>query len=331
MINNSSLLKNYLYLISFLLFLTIFTQLIFINKLFFAVNIIQMFFLFSFVYLLISGFLYFLKIYQYSKYTASIQRFWRRLFNIFWLSELSWFLVFIYCILTASHEPIHYEERFLYKTQYLSSWFTLIIGNINTLLVIITLYCLLYFKLTNNYIQNNLLVVFIFIFILSFFFFEVYQFAYNIIYITEPGFLFNYTHNIFELNFDFSRFRPKVAVFMLTMIVKFWHCVFIVGSFFILLIKVSETKVLSLSFLSMSVQNFIIFYIMLFLVSIGWFKYIAKSYLRYFWYWFFMLPLKESYYIIFNNILIELYKITSVSNISSCTFYIDFIYNYKIN
>ena len=49
-----------------------------------------------FTYLLISGFVFFLKKYKYGKYTTAMHRYWRRTFSIFWLLEGYLFLVFLY-------------------------------------------------------------------------------------------------------------------------------------------------------------------------------------------------------------------------------------------
>jgi hypothetical protein len=58
------------------------------NKTVFGYFIVGMFF-----YWLISGFVFFIKKYQYSKFTTVIQRFWKRTFIIFWMIEGFWFSI----------------------------------------------------------------------------------------------------------------------------------------------------------------------------------------------------------------------------------------------
>lgn len=58
-----------------------------------------------FTYLLISGFVFFLKKYRYSKYTTAMHRYWRRTLSIFWLLEGFLFCVFLYLAVFSSQEP----------------------------------------------------------------------------------------------------------------------------------------------------------------------------------------------------------------------------------
>jgi hypothetical protein len=72
-------------------------------------------------YLLISGFVFFYKKYQYRLYTSAIQRFWRRTLIIFWAIEGSLFICFVYLIFNASQEPLHvYDNIQIYKTHFYS-------------------------------------------------------------------------------------------------------------------------------------------------------------------------------------------------------------------
>lgn len=75
-----------------------------------------------FSYWLLSGFVFFIKKYQFGKYTSSIQRFWRRSYIIFWLLEGCLFLVFFYFTVNASSEPIYmFDQIQIFKTR-LFSW-----------------------------------------------------------------------------------------------------------------------------------------------------------------------------------------------------------------
>ena len=72
-------------------------------------------------YLLFSGFVFFIKKYQYRLYTSVIQRFWRRTLIIFWAIEGSLFTCFVYLIFNASQEPVHvYDNIQIYKTHFYS-------------------------------------------------------------------------------------------------------------------------------------------------------------------------------------------------------------------
>ena len=86
------------------------------NKIIFEWTLIIMF-----LYWLLSGFVFFIKKYQYSKFTSVIQRFWKRTYIIFWLIESGVFLTFFYLTLNASEEPTYmYDQMKLYKTHLFS-------------------------------------------------------------------------------------------------------------------------------------------------------------------------------------------------------------------
>jgi hypothetical protein len=55
---------------------------------------------------LMSGFNFFLKRYQYGKFTSAIQRFWKRTNTYFWMIEGFLLLIFFYYYLNSSQETI---------------------------------------------------------------------------------------------------------------------------------------------------------------------------------------------------------------------------------
>ena len=76
---------------------------------------------FFFIYLLLSGFVFFLKRYNFSKFTTVISRFWKRSFNLFWLLEGFIFVCFIYLTLNSSSEITYfYDYQSLFKTHLFS-------------------------------------------------------------------------------------------------------------------------------------------------------------------------------------------------------------------
>jgi hypothetical protein len=94
-------------------------------------------------YLLFSGFVFFVKKYQYRFYTTAIQRFWRRTLLIFWVIEGSLFIVFIYLAFNASQEPVYvYDNTQIYKT-HLYSWKCFLPKVLLSVVIIISTYVLL--------------------------------------------------------------------------------------------------------------------------------------------------------------------------------------------
>jgi len=108
-------------------------------------------------YLLFSGFVFFIKKYQYRLFTSAIQRFWRRTLIIFWAIEGSLFIVFVYFIFNASQEPINvYDNIQIYKTHFYSWRFFLVKVILSTLLIVLTYMLLLSLKWNTFSKTNNI-------------------------------------------------------------------------------------------------------------------------------------------------------------------------------
>ena len=98
-------------------------------------------------YLFISGFVFFIKRYQYRLYTSVIQRFWRRTLILFWVIEATTFLTFFYLTLNANQEPVYmYDNIQLYKTHFYSWRYFLLKIIPNTIIIILTYFLLLSLK-----------------------------------------------------------------------------------------------------------------------------------------------------------------------------------------
>lgn len=77
--------------------------------------------LFFFVYLVISGFVFFLKRYSFGRFTTAVSRFWKRSFSLFWLIEAYTFGCFVYLTLNSSSEVLYfYDYAALQKTHLFS-------------------------------------------------------------------------------------------------------------------------------------------------------------------------------------------------------------------
>jgi hypothetical protein len=96
-----------------------------------------------FTYLLISGFVFFLKKYKYGKYTTAMHRYWRRTFAIFWLLEGYLFLVFLYLAVFSSQEPFFGYDNIQFFKDFTYPW-RLFLQETATLIAIILVlrYCL---------------------------------------------------------------------------------------------------------------------------------------------------------------------------------------------
>jgi hypothetical protein len=109
---------------------------------------------------LMSGFNFFLKRYQYGKFTSAIQRFWKRTNTYFWMIEGFLLLIFFYYYLNSSQEPIYMYDYSSLNQEYLVSLYT---AGINIILLSLIIYFMYFTTLrinSNNWTQLNLYLIF---------------------------------------------------------------------------------------------------------------------------------------------------------------------------
>jgi len=244
------------------------------------------FIILTFTYLLMSTFNNLINKYKYGKFTSAIQRFWKRTGMIFWLLEGFLFSLFFYYFLNSSQEP-------LYMFDYSNLNQELLINLKNTFKNMISLSIGIYFSfiiiLNNNYLtyyQNILMLSFITIIIFYTLYIETYQFVYIILKFSEKEWIFDEIEKIWILEFEQNIFRVKQQYFILCLIAKFWHFIFIFISWFFFIIKCFEINKINYTLMGFNVQNLIILYILNLLCLIQWVKYISKKFLEITYYWF---------------------------------------------
>lgn len=244
------------------------------------------FIILTFTYLLMSTFNNLINKYKYGKFTSAIQRFWKRTGMIFWLLEGFLFSLFFYYFLNSSQEP-------LYMFDYSNLNQELLINLKNTFKNMILLSIAIYFSfiiiLNNNYLtyyQNILMLSFITIIIFYTLYIETYQFVYIILKFSEKEWIFDEIEKIWILEFEQNIFRVKQQYFILCLIAKFWHFIFIFISWFFFIIKCFEINKINYTLMGFNVQNLIILYILNLLCLIQWVKYISKKFLEITYYWF---------------------------------------------
>jgi len=129
-----------------------------------------------FSYWLLSGFVFFIKKYQFSKFTSAIQRFWRRSYILFWLIEFSLFSVFFYLTLNANNESWYmYDQLQVFKTG-LFSWRSFIMKLFPLTLLIIFGYLLLLSLKWNVFTKHILWLFILTILLIYIVWMEFYQF-----------------------------------------------------------------------------------------------------------------------------------------------------------
>jgi hypothetical protein len=264
-----------------------YTHIISFNKVVFLWFCIIMFF-----YWLVSGFVFFFKKYQFSKFTSAIQRFWRRAYIIFWVLESFLFLFFFFYVLNASQEPSYMYDFVQLNKTHLFSWKFFLIKIIpNAFLLIITNVLLLSLK-SSSY-TKYLLFLGLNTWILTYVvWLEFYQFFFVITWYGDLSWIFDFSERLWNLEAAFKRTRLVNNYITICVMAKFWHLVFIYFFWLYSILRTSESSRVRYPLLSANLQNFLILYIMNFLLMYPWLKFVIRRYYSSIYYWFFAQPRK---------------------------------------
>jgi hypothetical protein len=245
---------------------------------FFKVSL-EWFLVLNIFYWLISGFVFFIKKYKYNRYTSAIQRFWRRSFILFWLIETSLFVVFIYLLFNSSQEPAFAFDMIQLTKLRLYSWKFFLFKAFFVFIIIIMVYTLLVCAKWNTF--NKLCNFFFLITILLTYvvWLEFYQFFYVLNWYGEIVWLFDLDDKTWYAENIFKRSRIVNHYVTICVIAKFWHIVFIYIFWIFFVLRTLEQGSVSYLLLSANFQNFLILYIMNWLLMYPWFKFLFRKFL----------------------------------------------------
>ena len=253
-------------------------------------------------YLLLSGFVFFFKKYQYRLYTSVIQRFWRRSLIIFWAIEGSLFTCFVYLIFNASQEPVHvYDNIQIYKTHFYSWRFFLIKMILSALLIIFTYMLLLSIK-WNTFSKTNNLALLITVILLYVAWLEFYQFFHLMNSYGTANWVYDFSEHLWNLELEFKRTRIVNHYVTIGLVAKFWHIVFAVVFWLFFLLRGLESSRYRYPLLAANLQNFLIVYFMGWLYMYPWFKFVLRKALDMPYFWFFVNNRKLGVFLFFNDI-----------------------------
>lgn len=267
------------------------------SKVLFEWVLISMFF-----YWLISGFVFFIKKYQYSKFTSVIQRFWKRTYILFWIIESGTFATFFYFSLNAGEEPTYmYDQIKVFKT-HLFSWRLFLLKLIPTIsLIILGYYLLLSLKWTTFSKQSSMIVI-LTLTLVYIFWLEFYQFFYIVNYYGNLVWNYDSSEFLWSLDIEFKRTRLVNNLTSICLIAKFWHLVFIFLFWIFFILRINEIGRIRYPLLAANLQNFIILYIMSWLYMFPWVKFAIKRHMESPYYWFFYNARKVGTRVFFNDI-----------------------------
>lgn len=261
-------------------FLT-YVRLLPINKVLFEWFLIAMF-----AYWLLSGFVYFIKKYQFSKFTSVIQRFWKRSYILFWVLETFLFLIYFYLTLNASEEPVYmYDQLKLYKTHFFS-WRLFILKIIPVITLIILSYYLQLSLKWSLFNKQSIVTLSITILLVYIVWLEFYQFFHIINFFGNLNWVFDYDEFLWNLELEFRRTRIANNYVSVCLLAKFWHLIFIFIFWVFFVLRVNEIGRIRYPLLAANTQNFIILYILTWLYMYPWFKFVFRNFLDSTFYWF---------------------------------------------
>lgn len=292
------------WLVSIILFLIIIYYLSYIKILMLNKIIFIWFLVIMFLYWLMSGFVYFFKKYQFSKFTSTIQRFWKRSYILFWCIESGVFLTFFYLTLNASEEPTYmYDQIKLFKT-HLFSWRLFIPKLISGLVLICLGYYLKNLLKWNIFSKHIIFILSITLLMVYIVWLEFYQFFHIINYYSIFNWKFDEKNFIWLIDKEIKRTRLANNYVTVCMAAKFWHLIFIFIFWIFFILRINESERIRYFFLSANLQNFIILYLMTWLYMYPWLKFLFRNFLDFPFYWFLINTRKLGFRIFFNDIKI---------------------------
>lgn len=291
--------------------LTAFYYLMYIRLLPFNKIIFEWALIIMFLYWLMSGFVFFIKKYQYSKFTSVIQRFWKRSYILFWLIESGVFITFFYLTLNASEEPTYmYDQMKLYKS-HLFSWRWFLVKLIPMLsLIIIGYFAQLSLK-WNIFSKQSSVILALTLIITYLVWLEFYQFFHVVNFYGNLVWVYDYDEFLWNLELEFRRTRLANNYVAVCLMAKFWHLVFIFVFWVFFVLRVNEIGRVRYPLFVANLQNFIILYIMSWLYMYPWLKFIYRPHLDTPYYWFFLNARRIGVRVFFNDIKLFYYAIFS--------------------
>ena len=277
-------------------------------------------------YLLMSTFNTFLNKYRYGKFTSAINRFWKRTGTVFWLLEGFLFLLFFYYYINSSQEPLYMFDFSSLNQEFLIQ---LKSSYKNLILLSLAIYLGFLLLLNINYylFYQNIIILFLITLIVFFtLYIESYQFVYILTIFADKEWLFDEFEQLWVLEVEQNNLRVKQQYFVLCLVAKYWHFIFIFISWFFFLIKSLEVNNITITLLGYNIQNLLILYLLNLLCLIQWGKFIFKKFFDITYYWFYI-QYDEKFFI---NFILEIWKsIISFISINDLTFPFE-IYNISI-
>jgi hypothetical protein len=253
------------------------------------------------MYWLISGFVFFVKKYQFSRFTSVIQRFWRRSYILFWLIESGLLLVFFYLMINPSQESFYmFDQGYLFKT-HLFSWKLFLFKSILVVSLITYSYLLLLNLKWSTFNKNILTLLLLTALLIYFVWIEFYQIYWVSNFYANFSWFYDVDELLWSLEFDGRRTRILNHYIMVLFLLKFWHIIFIFICWIFFLLRATELENITYTLYSFNLQNFIILFLMTWLFMYPWFKHTYHWLAEIPYYWFYVDTHNSFYKILLND------------------------------
>ena len=240
----------------------------------------------AFLYLLVSGFVYFTNKLSYGSNVDVIQRFWKRTFSIFWMIEAGLFAFFVYMVLNASSEVwAAYDTPSLFKTQFFSLKMLFVRLSLISLTILFTSLLVNLAVRQDSHGELPLQFVITCLIVLSLWI-ESYQFYLFVI--CAPAYAWAFNAEVHEAFIEADVRRNRLIrnfVFVCAM-AKFWHFLFIAVNWFFYMNRQLEQADVRSGLLNASIQNLLILYILNLIAMFPYVKHFIHKGLAkpYFWF-----------------------------------------------
>jgi hypothetical protein len=253
-------------------------------------------------YWLISGFNFFVKHYQFGKFTSQIQRFWKRTNTYFWLIEGFLILLFFYYFLNSSQEPLYMYDYSALNQEYLVSLSTIYCNIVMLSFIIYLMYVILLQLNFTTWHQQSLYLLLVSAFIFFTFFLETYQFYYLLNSFSEKVWVFSEETNMWLLTQDAPIMRCKHYYLMVYLVAKYWHFLFIFLSWVFFMAKNLEKKKVTYVLFGANLQNLILLFILNLSCYAQWFKWFYRRFYDIPYKWFFISSYHHTFLTFFNEL-----------------------------
>lgn len=302
------------WILGLILFILSFYFLVHIRNLQMNKILFEYFLILMFVYWLLSGFVFFIKKYQYSKFTSVIQRFWKRSYILFWIIESNVFLIFAFLTLNASEEPVYmYDQIKVFKT-HLFSWRWFFVKLIPVLFIMVLGYYLLLSLKWLNFSKISIIFLIITLVMIYLIWLEFYQFFHIITFYGNMVWSFDPDEYIWNLDLEARRTRLVNNYIAICLMAKFWHLVFIFIFWIFFVLRINEISRARYTLLAANLQNFIILYIMSWIFMLPWLKYSFRKLYDNTLFWYFLNARDLGIRIFFNDLKLFIYSLFSYTN-----------------